>query len=65
MKYILNICFLFNLNYMFILDCLDGYYGKNCENRCSDNCYMFRLCYIGMGYCYRGCKLGWIIIMCN
>lgn len=57
--------FFVNSNYMSILDCPNGYYGKNCENRCSDNCYMTRLCYIGTGHCYRGCKPGWTTTTCN
>lgn len=64
MKYILNVFFVIS-NYMSILECSYGYYGKNCEKRCSDNCYVTRRCDRATGQCYRGCKRGWTTTTCN
>lgn len=66
MKYILNIFFFVNSNYMSILECPHyGYYGKNCENRCSVNCYVTRGCDRVTGRCKRGCKPGWTTATCK
>lgn len=50
---------------MSILECSSGYYGKNCENRCSENCYMTGRCDRVTGQCNRGCKPGWTTKTCK
>lgn len=50
---------------MSILECELGYYGKNCENRCSENCNVPRRCNRVTGQCNEGCKAGWYTITCK
>lgn len=57
--------FFVNSNYMSILVCSYGYYGNSCENRCSDNCLVTRLCHMATGRCLRGCKPGWTSTTCK
>lgn len=54
-----------NSNYISILECIYGYYGKKCKKRCSENCYVTRQCNGVTGQCNRGCKPGWTTTTCK
>lgn len=55
----------FNVRMIFFVVCVSGYYGKNCNNQCSINCYMNRSCDRVTGECDGGCKPGWTGINCD
>lgn len=50
---------------MCIVECMIGYYGKNCLNKCSIICNVFERCDKIIGCCDGGCKLGWIGNICD
>ncbi|XP_067677723.1 scavenger receptor class F member 1-like [Haliotis asinina] len=45
-------------------NCVDGWWGKKCENRCSDGCED-NSCYFWDGSCARGCRDGWAGESCD
>lgn len=47
-----------------ILGCCSGYYGKDCNHRCSINCNTYN-CDRFTGQCFGGCKPGWTGFMCD
>lgn len=47
------------------LECPQGLYGRNCLNKCSENCYMYKACDIKTGVCPQGCVVGWKPPLCN
>lgn len=50
---------------MTFLACPDGYYGKKCENECSENCKVTKRCNTVTGHCEVGCKPGWTTKTCK
>lgn len=48
-----------------ILECVNGYYGKNCDNKCSRHCFVSRQCDSVTGQCYGGCQTGWYTKTCE
>lgn len=48
-----------------LLECPIGYYGRNCLQQCSENCYVTSRCDRVTGQCDRGCKPGWRTITCD
>ena len=55
-----SLCFVSNL----IATCVDGTYGQNCSQDCSDNCYN-KTCHVVSGKCLSGCRKGWIGPFCK
>lgn len=53
------------LNGLYILECPVGYYGENCDNKCSKYCSVRRLCDRVTGQCYGGCQPGWYTKTCE
>lgn len=53
------------MNRLYILVCEIGYYGENCDNRCSRYCLLPRQCDRVTGQCYGGCQPGWYTITCE
>ncbi|XP_046557054.1 scavenger receptor class F member 1-like isoform X1 [Haliotis rubra] len=45
-------------------NCLEGWWGKKCENRCSDRC-INNSCYFWDGSCARGCRDSWAGDSCD
>lgn len=45
--------------------CLIGYYGYDCEYKCSVFCRGNILCNYIMGVCNEGCKEGWNGFLCG
>lgn len=39
--------------------CALEFYGRNCLQNCSENCYITRTCDRKTGVCYGGCVAGW------
>lgn len=54
-----------NSNRLNILECPIGYYGRTCENRCSEHCSVSRKCDSVTGQCYEGCQPGWYTKTCD
>lgn len=54
-----------NMNRLYILVCEIGYYGKNCDNRCSEYCFLPRQCDRVRGQCNGGCQPGWYTKTCE
>lgn len=54
-----------NWNRMYILECPIGYYGVNCDHKCSEYCYEPRRCDGVTGQCYGGCQTGWYTTTCE
>lgn len=50
---------------MCIVECMIGYYGKNCLNKCSIICNVVERCDKIIGCWDGGCKLGWIGNICD
>lgn len=48
-----------------IVECMIGYYGKDCLNQCSIICNVIIGCDKILGCCDGGCKLGWIGNICD
>ena len=55
----LSLCAINNL----IAACVDGRYGPNCSQDCSNNCY-YNTCHIVSGVCLSGCRKGWMGTYC-
>lgn len=53
---------MFDIN---VVECLFGFFGKDCLNKCSENCMNFVSCDRFIGYCNGGCKFGWIGNKCD
>ena len=47
---------------VFIVECLKGFYGKNCVESCGQNCLS---CNAVNGFCDTGCRPGWKGIFCE
>lgn len=57
----LRIIFVFEIKWWFVLiECLVGYFGIMCKDRCSLNCCNFLICDYVIGWCEDGCVDGWI-----
>lgn len=54
-----------NLSRMYILECPLGYYGENCDYKCSEYCFVPRRCDRVTGQCYGGCQPGWYTKTCE
>lgn len=61
----LAIIHVYALNESQIIECLEGYHGKNCLNRCSVNCKLTNRCDRYTGQCIEGCNPGWIGDTCD
>ena len=49
-----------NLSVMYLLTaCVNGRYGVNCMERCSDHCGVPGICNRETGECQDGCQAGW------
>lgn len=48
-----------------IVECMIGYYGKDCSNQCSTTCNVTIGCDKILGRCDGGCKLGWTGNICD
>lgn len=48
-----------------IVECMIGYYGKNCSNKCSTTCNVAERCDKITGRCDGGCKPGWTGNTCD
>lgn len=47
------------------LECPQGLYGRNCSNKCSEKCFIYKDCNIKTGVCFGGCAVGWKPPLCN
>lgn len=47
------------------IECSVGYFGVECRNKCSENCFETQKCDRVSGECDNGCKLGWKGGTCN
>lgn len=47
------------------LECPQGFYGRNCSNKCSEKCFIYKDCNIKTGVCFGGCAVGWKPPLCN
>lgn len=56
-------CKLFVIEKLIIIECMVGYYGKDCLKQCSISCVLS--CNRILGYCDYGCKLGWVGNVCD
>ncbi|XP_062599082.1 multiple epidermal growth factor-like domains protein 10, partial [Saccostrea cucullata] len=45
--------------------CSAGFYGKNCGQRCSENCFITNRCDRFTGECMGKCKPGWKATRCS
>lgn len=52
-------------NPIFNFECPKGYYGENCDYKCSEYCYEPRQCDSVTGQCYGGCQPGWYTKTCE
>lgn len=52
------------INQSYIVECVKGFYGKNCEEICSTNCNS-KSCDPITGQCVGGCQEGWIGSECD
>ena len=52
------------INQSYIVECVNGFYGKNCEEICSTNCNS-KSCDPKTGQCVGGCQEGWIGSECD
>lgn len=48
-----------------IIECMPGFYGNNCEEKCSQKCNTITGCEKITGHCVGGCKIGWKGVFCN
>lgn len=62
---VLDPSFEFNSSLSWISECPSGFYGKNCNQQCSSNCFVTNNCNRFTGQCDKGCKLGWIGSTCD
>jgi hypothetical protein len=57
---------LHNIHALFLkIACQAGQYGKNCGQRCSENCRMTNRCNRFTGECDGGCIPGWRLPTCQ
>lgn len=54
-----------NSNHLYILECPVGYYGENCNNKCSMYCSVPSQCDSFTGQCNGGCQPGWYTKTCE
>ena len=48
-----------------LLDCFPGYFGNECEQKCSGHCLKNKTCDRIDGTCSDGCEDGYIGKLCN
>lgn len=53
------------INITIFQECMMGYYGKNCSNKCSAFCNITGRCDKITGHCDGGCKPGWTGKSCD
>lgn len=41
---------------IFISECTDGFFGRNCQEKCNETCLS---CNMFNGVCDKGCRPGW------
>lgn len=51
--------------YTNVAECLLGIYGKDCLNKCSENCMNSTSCDRFTGHCDGGCNTGWTGDTCD
>ena len=54
-------CYLLHLGVL----CKSGWFGKYCDQRCSNHCNVSYECYQGNGTCIGGCADGWTSDRCD
>lgn len=47
------------------VECRQGHNGKDCSQKCSENCYLEDQCDRFNGKCDKGCKPDWIGNTCD
>lgn len=57
---LLVVCGLYFL--IFITECDENYFGRNCENMCNVTC---KGCNVTNGICDKGCQPGWSGLFCQ
>ena len=48
-----------------LIECSEGFYGYNCEEKCSLTCKIPGRCDRIIGRCNGSCLVGWMGSMCN
>lgn len=46
-------------------ECVDGWFGEECNHQCSGHCRDNIICNYVTGHCERGCSLGWTGYRCE
>lgn len=49
-------CYYTMIAVIFISECTDGFFGRNCQEKCNETCLS---CNMFNGVCDKGCRPGW------